>query len=72
MTFGLVVLKSFQKWVIKHSLRELRSYFEDYKMLENKSVLVEDFQEKDIAQDVVRQAIADYEELINEMPKTVV
>lgn len=53
----------------KHSLRELRSFFEDYKKLENKSVLVEDFQGKEVAQEVVRQAIEDYDSIIKKKPK---
>jgi inorganic pyrophosphatase len=32
-----------------HWVRELRSFFEDFKKLENKSVVVEEFQSKEIA-----------------------
>lgn len=45
----------------KHSLRELRSFFEDYKKLENKSVVVEDFQPKEDALKVVEQSVIDYQ-----------
>lgn len=45
----------------KHHLRELRSFFEDYKKLENKTVVVEDFQHKDEAKRVVEQSILDYQ-----------
>ena len=45
-----------------HSLLELRSFFEDYKKLENKEVIVEDFQNRTVAMEVIRQSIVDYEE----------
>lgn len=43
-----------------HWLKELRSFFEDYKKLENKTVVVEDFQNKEVAMEVVNQSIIDY------------
>ena len=39
---------------------ELRHFFEEYKTLENKSVQVEEFQNKDIAQKIIRQSVIDY------------
>ena len=44
-----------------HWVRELRSFFEDYKKLENKSVVVEEFQSKEIALQVVQKSILDYQ-----------
>ena len=44
-------------------IKELRSFFEDYKKLENKEVVVEDFQGKDVAMEVIEQAIADYNKI---------
>jgi inorganic pyrophosphatase len=44
----------------RHFFRELRNFFEDYKKLENKEVTVEEFQKKDVAIDVVKQSIIDY------------
>ena len=44
-----------------HSLLELRSFFEDYKKLENKEVIVEDFQNREVAMEVIRQSIIDYD-----------
>jgi len=43
-----------------HWVKELRSFFEDYKKLENKSVVVEDFQDKEVAIQIVKQSIIDY------------
>ncbi len=43
-----------------HSVKELRSFFEDYKKLENKSVVVEEFQGKQVAMEVIQQSIIDY------------
>ena len=43
-----------------HWLIELRSFFEDYKKLENKTVEVQDFQNKEVAMQVVTQAMKDY------------
>tara|TARA_R110002049_G_scaffold161187_3_gene326658 strand:- start:81263 stop:81796 length:534 start_codon:yes stop_codon:yes gene_type:complete len=44
----------------RHFFRELKNFFEDYKKLEKKSVVVEDFQNKEIALEIVRQSIIDY------------
>lgn len=43
-----------------HSLLELRSFFEDYKKLEQKEVIVEDFQNREVALEVIEQSIIDY------------
>jgi len=48
----------------RHFFRELRNFFEDYKKLENKEVVVEEFQKKDVAIEVVNQSIIDYNELV--------
>lgn len=43
-----------------HSLLELRSFFEDYKKLEHKEVIVEEFQNREVALEVIEQSIIDY------------
>lgn len=48
-----------------HHLKELRSFFEDYKKLENKTVVVEEFQNKEVALEVVNQSIIDYNKKFN-------
>ncbi len=47
-----------------HTIQELRNFFEDYKKLENKSVVVEEFQGRDIAYEIVSKAIIDYQEKV--------
>lgn len=47
-----------------HTIQELRNFFEEYKKLEKKSVKVEEFQNKDLAYQIVEQAIVDYQEKI--------
>jgi len=44
-----------------HHLIELRSFFEDYKKLEKKTVDVEEFQNREVALEVIRQSMIDYE-----------
>ena len=39
---------------------ELKHFFEEYKTLEHKTVLVEELQDKDIAHEIINKAIADY------------
>ncbi len=48
----------------KHFINELRSFFEDYKKLENKQVKVKEFQNAEIAKEIVKQSIFDYKELV--------
>ncbi len=48
----------------KHFINELRSFFEDYKKLENKEVKVKEFQNAEIAKEIVKQSIFDYKELV--------
>jgi len=43
-----------------HFFKELRNFFEDYKKLENKTVIVEEFQDKNTAMEIVDQSIIDY------------
>lgn len=49
-----------------HFFRELRNFFEDYKKLEHKETSVEEFQSKDIAIEIIKQSIKDYN---NKFPK---
>ena len=46
----------------QHLLREVKSFFEDYKKLEHKTVKVEDFLGKELAYDIISQAITDYQQ----------
>lgn len=45
-----------------HALRELKAFFEDYKKLEHKEVLVEKFQNREKAWDIINKSIVDYKE----------
>jgi len=45
-----------------HFIVELKSFFEDYKKLENKSVVVEEFQSRDVAYEIIRKGIVLYQE----------
>ena len=43
-----------------HFINELRNYFEQYKALENKQVQIEEFQSKEIAYQIIQEAIDFY------------
>lgn len=45
-----------------HFLSELRSFFEDYKKLERKTVVVEDFLGRELAWDILNDSLRMYEE----------
>ena len=45
-----------------HRMREIKRFFEDYKVLENKKVVVEDFFDRDIAVKVLNDALEFYME----------
>ncbi len=49
----------------QHFISELRNFFEDYKKLEKKTVIVEEFQNKEVAEEIVNKAIADYQLMFN-------
>lgn len=46
----------------KHFFEELRHFFEEYKRLENKTVVVEEFQDKSTALRIIQQAMDFYKE----------
>jgi len=48
-----------------HFIKELRSFFEDYKKLEHKTVEVTQFQSAEIAKEIVQQSIVDYNNYIS-------
>ncbi len=48
----------------KHFFEELRHFFEEYKKLENKTVVVEEFGDKTTALKVIEEAISLYDETI--------
>lgn len=48
----------------KHFFLELRNFFEDYKKLENKTVEVENFQDREVAMKIIQQSIFDYKKLV--------
>lgn len=43
-----------------HSIKETRSFFEDYKKLENKEVVIEDFLDHNAAYEIINQSVVDY------------
>ncbi len=45
----------------KHFFSELRNFFEEYKKLENKTVIVEEFQDKAVALKIIEEAMAFYQ-----------
>jgi len=45
-----------------HTVLELRAFFEDYKKLENKTVVVEDFLGRELALDILNDALKLYDE----------
>lgn len=47
-----------------HFFKELKNFFEDYKKLENKTVVIEEFQDSKVAKEIVLQSMKDYEEYI--------
>ncbi|NNF18840.1 MAG: inorganic diphosphatase [Flavobacteriaceae bacterium] len=49
-----------------HFFQELQNFFEDYKKLENKTVLVEDFQDAKVAKEIVLKSMEDYKNLVLE------
>jgi len=46
----------------RHFINELRNYFEQYKVLENKQVQIEEFQDKSVAYRIIEDAIALYKQ----------
>lgn len=44
-----------------HLLKEVKQFFEEYKRLENKEVLIQDFHGAEKAREILQQAIADYQ-----------
>ena len=46
----------------KHFISELKNYFEQYKVLENKQVQIEEFQTKEIAFEIIHEAIEFYKQ----------
>ena len=49
-----------------HFIRELETFLSDYKKLENKTVVIEDFQSKFLALNIVDKALQDYQEHFSE------
>ncbi|MBO6514980.1 MAG: inorganic diphosphatase [Bacteroidia bacterium] len=48
-----------------HFFKELKTFFEDYKKLENKTVEIEEFQNAATARAIVEQSVRDYNEYIS-------
>ena len=53
----------------EHFLKEMRNFFEDYKKLENKTVVVEYFFKKETAIKIVLQSIEDYKKYMDKQVK---
>ena len=44
----------------QHFRREIQNFFEDYKKLENKQVVVEEIQDREVAIEIVKKSLIDY------------
>ncbi len=49
-----------------HFFKELKNFFEDYKKLENKTVVIEEFQDAKIAKQIIRQSMIDYDAYVQQ------
>ncbi|MGZ5282920.1 MAG: inorganic diphosphatase [Bacteroidia bacterium] len=49
-----------------HFIKELKSFFEDYKKLEHKTVIVEDFESREVAKEIILRSIVHYKENFGE------
>lgn len=49
-----------------HFIKEMKNFFEDYKKLEKKTVEVEDFQNAEVAKQIIAKSIDDYKDLISD------
>jgi inorganic pyrophosphatase len=58
---GVNYIKSLDE-VPAHSFKVLKNYFEQYKVLENKKVEINDFQDKEIAFDIIKESIEFYKQ----------
>lgn len=52
-----------------HYMSELKSFFEDYKKLENKEVIVEDFENKEVAHKILLESIELYKDYMASIKK---
>jgi len=52
-----------------HFRTEMMNFFEDYKKLEHKTVVVEEFFGKDIAMDILQESLRLYDEVFGDMKK---
>ena len=50
----------------EHFILELRNFFENYTKLEHKRVVVDEFQDRATALEIIRKAMADYEAMFGE------
>ena len=46
----------------RHFITELRNYFEQYKVLENKEVQIEEFQDKEAAYNIIKESVELYKQ----------
>jgi len=51
----------------EHFFKELKNFFEDYKKLEDSSVEVEDFQNAEVAKEIIKQNMEDYKQYIAQL-----
>jgi inorganic pyrophosphatase len=58
---GVNYIKSLDE-VPAHSFKVLKNYFEQYKVLENKKVEINDFQDKEIAFEIIKESIEFYKQ----------
>lgn len=49
-----------------HFIKELKNFFEDYKKLEQKTVEVEEFQDADVAKEIILKSMEDYKILMSQ------